>query len=210
MTSRLPRRLGVLVAVLLIAAAVIGGALLSRPSPAFSPAQGGDTEPPQIEITSPADHSVVTSATLTVSGTASDNVAVVEVDLSTDLETWTEASGTTTWTGNVTVVNGSNTVFARATDADDNHVTDSVIVVAHLPDGPPTRPTGFDFGFLGNPVTIAFLLTAIVVTIGTVAFVRRRRRRMGDGISAKEAGIPEEEIPEDWAQEERPGEPPVR
>lgn len=206
---------------LILVFAILGGAVLSCPiasfqtSPSFadSPSRGEsfsiesplprqpDSRPPEINITSPPDRSVVTTATLVVSGTASDNARVARVDLSTDATTWTLASGIASWSGTVALVNGTNTIFARATDAERNQAFDMIVVVARL-SGPAPEPTGFDFSVLMDPVLQAFVLVLIVVAAATVAFLRRRpppARRIG--------GLPPTAYRE--GPEEGPGRPPA-
>lgn len=185
------RRFLVALSVLASALVAIGGGAL--PS-AGTPVPLQDTEAPQIEITSPPDGSIVTSATLPVSGTASDNVAVQRVDVSTDGQAWVTALGTTEWSSSVTLLNGSNTVFARATDSEGHQATDFITVFARFPDGP--VPRGLDLGLLANPFVIAALVTAIVVTVGTAVYLRNRRRRLGNGIATEHTGIQDEETEE--------------
>ncbi len=58
------------------------------------------------------------TAALTLAGTATDagsGVALVEYSL--DNSNWNALSGTTSWTGSIPVVNGTNTLYVRATDA---------------------------------------------------------------------------------------------
>src|SRR2546426_1854103 len=54
---------------------------------------------PQVTILSPSNGAIVGSEDLIVVGTASDNVAIVE--LSTDNATWTPTTGTTSWSGTI-------------------------------------------------------------------------------------------------------------
>ena len=68
-----------------------------------------DTTPPVITIGSPANNATV-SGTMTVTGTASDNVAVASVTVSIDGGTLITASGTTSWTfstNSVALANGT-------------------------------------------------------------------------------------------------------
>ena len=87
-----------------------------------------DTVSPTISITSPADGSALPSTSVTVSGTASDDVAVAKVELSTDGTTWILAAGTAPWSGTLTLAEGPNTIFARATDTSGNTATVSIAV----------------------------------------------------------------------------------
>ena len=131
-----------------------------------------DSTLPTIAIGSPADNSVLTSATVTVTGVASDNVAVEKVELSTDGTTWTLASGTTSWSGSVTLRSGANTIRARATDTSGNQYTVQVTVTVQT-----AKP---------GPVTLDLMLLAgivgaISIAISYVAFrvvikVRREKK----------------------------------
>ncbi len=87
-----------------------------------------DTTKPTITITSPANGEILNSTSVTVTGTASDDVAVAKVELSTDGTTWVLATGTTSWSGTVTLAEGANTIFARATDSSGNMATVSIAV----------------------------------------------------------------------------------
>ncbi|HUJ11340.1 MAG TPA: TIM-barrel domain-containing protein [Verrucomicrobiae bacterium] len=78
--------------------------------------------PPTITLDTPADGSTVTGI-VSVSGTASDNVAVAKVEVSVDGGAWSLASGTTNWTFALDtqgLLNGRHTIAARATDGSSN------------------------------------------------------------------------------------------
>jgi hypothetical protein len=84
---------------------------------------GTDTVPPKVTITSPTAGKQVSSSLLTVSGTASDNVAVAGVYYRLNGETWTAATtgnGWANWTAQVTLLPGANTVEAYAVDTSGN------------------------------------------------------------------------------------------
>ncbi len=92
------------------------------PTPTPTPAPGGtDTTAPNLTITSPGGSTASTSlATLTFSGTASDNVGVVKVTWSTNTGSSGTASGTTAWSAAIPLLVGSNQVTIRAYDAAGN------------------------------------------------------------------------------------------
>jgi Domain of unknown function (DUF4082)/Bacterial Ig-like domain/Bacterial Ig domain len=101
-----------------------------------------DTTQPSVTITAPTSNTTlaVTASTMTLGGTASDNIGVTQV-------TWTNnrggsgtATGTTSWTtGNVTLLSGSNTLTVTARDAAGNTRTDVLTVTYTPPDTtPPT------------------------------------------------------------------------
>nr|NIS83580.1 hypothetical protein [Anaerolineales bacterium] len=102
----------------------------------YDPADG---EAPSVTITSPTSASTYTTAvgSITLSGTASDNVGVVEV-------TWADGaggsgvcSGTDSWsTGSISLVSGTTAITVTARDAAGNTATDT-ITVTYTPEPPP-------------------------------------------------------------------------
>src|SRR5262249_49510121 len=81
------------------------------------------------------------SGTLTVSGTASDNVAVSSVQVSVDGGSFSNATGTTSWTfslNTASLSNATHSLVAKATDSSGNTATTtaSSITVSNL--GGPT------------------------------------------------------------------------
>ncbi len=95
-----------------------------------------DTTDPTITISSPSDGATMTSASVTVTGTAADNVAVDKVEVSADGTNWVLATGSTSWSGTVTLAEGPNTIFARARDTSGNTATVSIAVTVDT-----VRPT---------------------------------------------------------------------
>ncbi|HYM40685.1 MAG TPA: kelch repeat-containing protein [Thermoplasmata archaeon] len=137
-----------------------------------TPTAPADTTPPSITITSLVNNSLLTSTAVTVTGTASDDVAVQKVELSTDGTHWTRASGTTSWSGSVALTAGPNTIYARATDTSGNPATMQITVTVQL-QGP---------AVLGpqSPLTEGLIALTIVVAVaaaGAVVLLARRRRR---------------------------------
>jgi hypothetical protein len=101
-----------------------------QPTPPVTPSGGGDTTPPSLAILSPSLTIVSTSAaSLTVSGTASDNVGVTSVQWSTSTGSSGTASGTTSWSAPVPLLVGTNVVTIRAYDAAGNSGWRAVTVV---------------------------------------------------------------------------------
>jgi hypothetical protein len=106
-----------------------------------------DTVAPVVSISAPGAGSSV-AGTLAVSGTASDNVSVVKVEVRVDSGSWVVASGTATWSwswATTTVANGTHTLAARATDGAGNvSTTTRTLTVSN--EGPPptvwTSPEG--------------------------------------------------------------------
>lgn len=89
-----------------------------------------DTSPPKVAISAPAVGATV-SGSVTVSGTAADNVALAEVELSVDGGAYQLASGTGSWSfglSTTALANSSHTLTARATDTSGNAQTASVTI----------------------------------------------------------------------------------
>jgi pimeloyl-ACP methyl ester carboxylesterase len=118
-----------------------------------------DTTPPSININSPTSSSSYTTTgnTLTLRGTATDNVGVTQVTWSNSRGGSGTASGTTNWTANVTgLQSGTNILTVRARDAAGNSQTATLTVTFNPPStcgggtsenyrvngGPPLHPNG--------------------------------------------------------------------
>jgi len=126
-----------------------------------------DTSPPTLAITFPQNGTALSSATITVTGTASDNVAVQTVEVSADGTNWTAASGTAAWSASVTLHAGTNVIYARATDASGNRATVLITVtVAGAGSGP-------------DPVILAIILAEIGAVGVVLALIVWRRRSAG-------------------------------
>jgi len=81
-----------------------------------------DLTPPTVLINTPINGATLVG-TISISGTASDNVAVANVQFSIDGGTWITASGTTSWSFSLNtqnMLNGLHTIYARATDTSGN------------------------------------------------------------------------------------------
>src|SRR3989454_145571 len=130
-----------------------------------APSAAADSPSPTIAITSPVANSVLTSTSVTVTGTAADDVAVEKVELSTDGTTWTRATGTTSWSGTVILQAGSNVIYARATDTSRNQQTSQVSVTAQVArPGPATLDLMLLAG-IGGAIAIAISYTAFRVVV---------------------------------------------
>lgn len=93
-------------------------------------ASGSDLTPPTLTILSPGSSIFSTSsASITVSGTASDNVAVASVQWATSTGSSGTAAGTISWSAVVPLLVGSNTVTVRAFDSAGNSAWRAVTVV---------------------------------------------------------------------------------
>jgi hypothetical protein len=89
-----------------------------------------DTVPPTMTIISPGSSMVSTnSASISISGTAADNVGVASVGWTTSTGGSGAAAGTTSWSALVPLLVGNNTITVRAYDAAGNSSWRAVTVV---------------------------------------------------------------------------------
>ena len=102
------------------------------PSPTPGAGSGSDTTPPTLTILSP--EGTIASAysnSIVVSGTASDNVGVTDVEWSNSTGGSGKAAGTTTWSATVPLLVGDNVITLKAYDAAGNSAWRAVTVVRH-------------------------------------------------------------------------------
>jgi len=149
------------------------------PEVTATPAASPDTTLPTIAITSPTTGATLTSTTVTVRGTASDNVAIEKVEVSLDGTTWVLATGTTSWSASLTLREGANTITARATDTSGNMATASVVVTVDLAPPAPKGAPLLVLGLVGAAVAIAALVPAV--------YLLRRRKRGRAGPPAEQS-----------------------
>jgi hypothetical protein len=94
-----------------------------------------DTTQPSVTITSPTSNPTRSQigSTITLGGSASDNVAVTQVSWTNNRGGSGNASGTTSWsTGTITLQTGSNILTVTARDAAGNTRTDTLTVTRIL------------------------------------------------------------------------------
>jgi N-acetylneuraminic acid mutarotase/fibronectin type 3 domain-containing protein len=131
--------------------------VMARPQPPL------DTIDPTVRITSPVPGAVLDALAVTVTGTATDERGVVRVDLSLDGTNWSPATGTTSWSGTLTLVEGSNSIHARAEDAAGNVESTTITVVVQLP-GPGLEATMWALApFIAPPIAIVALLAGFLI-----------------------------------------------
>ena len=136
-----------------------------------------DTTPPMVTISSPLNNSELTTADVLVTGTAFDNVALQNVELSTTGSTWTPATGTASWSGTLTLVNGTYTIHARATDTAGNTRSTEVNVTVNITSaGPSPNQNPTLAGLLSNPLLLGILIAAAIAAVGAVVVLRKRSR----------------------------------
>ena len=100
-----------------------------------------DVTPPTVTITSPAEGSVLSYRSVNVSGTARDNKGVARVDVSLDNITWYPGTLTDRWTSALVLVEGRNTIYARAIDISGNIGLASIGITVVIPDTTPPALT---------------------------------------------------------------------
>ena len=93
------------------------------------------TTPPAVSITSPTSNATYTSTTtpLTIAGTASDNTGVSTVTWSSSTGDSGTCTGTTSWTADIRLIEGMNTITVTAEDAAGNAGVDTLAVTGTLP-----------------------------------------------------------------------------
>jgi hypothetical protein len=105
----------------------------TNPPPAPPPPPPtGDTVPPTVSVSAPANNATVSGSSVTVSANASDNVGVVGVQFKLDGNNLgaedTSSPYSITW-NSTTVTNGTHTLTATARDANSNTTTATNITV---------------------------------------------------------------------------------
>lgn len=102
-----------------------------------------DVAPPILAIASPKDGQRITGLKFTVNGTAKDDEAVAKVELSLDGIIWNQVDtkdGWAHWSINVTLLEGTNTIYVRAFDTSGNKAVALVTVTAVKPFVDTERP----------------------------------------------------------------------
>jgi len=110
------------------------------PPPPPPPPPPADTTPPSVAVLGPAPGATL-GGTVTVTGSASDNSALAEVELKVDSGAYQLAQGTSAWTfalATTAYADGAHTLTARATDEAGNATTSSISVNVSNAAPPPT------------------------------------------------------------------------
>lgn len=140
----------------------------------------GDTTPPALSITSPAHNSVVTGASLSVSGTASDsgrgNSGISSVSVNGINASGGTASGANpaSWNTSLTLSPGANTITVVAKDGLNNPTTNSITVTYNPPETQGPALT------IISPVNNATVTSANLAVNGTAT----DSGRGGNGVSS--------------------------
>jgi fibronectin type 3 domain-containing protein len=137
-------------------------------------AGGPDSTSPTVAITSPPPDETLTAGSVSVYGTATDDTAVLRVEVSSDGTTWSPALGTAAWSARLNLPEGRRTIHARGIDSAGNTASAAVNVTVKPGSGPGT--TGVISGDNGA-MTIALAVGSFVVSAGVAWFILDRRRR---------------------------------
>jgi Bacterial Ig-like domain/Bacterial Ig domain len=126
-----------------------GNTLATDATWSFATATAADTTPPTVTLTAPANGASVSGTTVTLSATASDNVAVDHVDFlvnGTVVNTDTSTPYNYVWDSTGTP-NGSATITARAVDTSTNQASDPhSVTIANGGGGGPVFSDDFESG----------------------------------------------------------------
>jgi hypothetical protein len=128
-----------------------------------------DSIPPTVTITTPTTQSAfaTASSSLTIGGTASDNVGVTQVTWVNDRGGSGTASGTSSWSvGGIVLQTGTNVITVRARDAAGNQGTDILTVTYSFTSEDPIAPT---ISIAGPTASSSYSTTTSVVTLGGTA-----------------------------------------
>jgi hypothetical protein len=101
-------------------------------SPVHVRVLASDTTSPTVTITSPSSNAKFTNAIVTMRGTASDNVEVARVEYQVGDGMIQVASGTTNWVAQLELTAGTNTVWARSVDFQNNASTPATLKLIYL------------------------------------------------------------------------------
>ncbi|WP_156179606.1 Ig-like domain-containing protein [Bradyrhizobium sp. LTSPM299] len=149
-------------------------AQFSTPLPGYAPGQiifiggGGspttpatipDTTPPSVSLTVPSANSTVGGSSVTLTATASDNVAVANVQFKVDSSNIgsaiTSSPYTASW-NSTGVVDGSHTLYAVAKDSSGNYATSSIAVTVR---NSAPAISAVSFGFPGLTIATTTWIT---------------------------------------------------
>ena len=139
-----------------------------------------DTTKPTITITSPTTNTTTSTSanTITLGGTATDNVGVTQVTWSSSIGVSGTATGTTTWSATaIPLINGSQVLTVTARDAAGNTNTDTLTVSSSTAVDT-TNPT---VTITGPTSAASITVTANTVTLSGTAADNRAIKRVAWG-----------------------------
>lgn len=132
-----------------------------------------DTTPPAVSITTPAAGATV-SGSVSVSGSASDNVSVAKVEVQVDGGALQLAMGTSNWTVSIATAsyaNGSHTIAAKATDTSGNVSTASLTVTVNN-SSPDTTPPSVSISAPASGATVSGMFSVAGSAADNVSVAR--------------------------------------
>ena len=137
-----------------------------------------DTTPPTLAITAPKAGGKFTNSVIEVTGTASDNVGVTNVEVQINGGGWVPASGTTNWAAALPMNTGNNTVEAVALDAAGNvSKTNTVSFLGHAP----AQQFWAPFSLSNSVITLtSFTTPQMYLSCGSNTFSFADTNRNGD------------------------------
>ncbi|MFQ5919540.1 MAG: kelch repeat-containing protein [Thermoplasmata archaeon] len=135
-----------------------------------------DDIPPAVTIASPTAGATVASASISVAGPGTDHDAEDAVEIGLDGANWVPATRSgSSWSGTLTLEEGTNTIHARAIDPSGNDASTSVCCITYSPT-PDGDGNGDGNGTGLDPVVIAAIIGGVVVAAVAVAIFLFRRR----------------------------------
>ena len=137
-----------------------------------NPAAGADATDPEIAIASPSAGDVLRSKDARIVGVAFDNIAVAKVEVSKDGTTWVLATGTGAWSAGLTLAEGENTIYARATDEAGNEASVSITVTVDTS----APAAGVSEASPVLPIVLAAIVAAVISALISMMVVRRKPR----------------------------------
>jgi hypothetical protein len=156
---------------------------VSNPSSPASLSVVLDTTAPSVVIGSPTNGQTTITASISVSGTASDNLAIAQVSARLNGGSWQSATGTTSWSISLTLASASNTIEARATDTAGNPSAIASVNVS-LVTGPGAPSVAIASPSPGYTATAGAILVS-----GTASSADRVEARAGSGSWQAAAGV---------------------
>jgi outer membrane protein assembly factor BamB len=130
------------------------------------PAEFTDDQPPWIQILEPLDGAVYHLDRVVVSGQAQDDRGVARVELSRDGRGWSGAGGNSSWSGELALSPGQNTIYARAADRQNNTATVHITVRYD--------PPGSGVAAINFTLVTAMLVVAMALAYGLAALRKLR------------------------------------
>ena len=181
----------------LVAAGAVGTPVADQPGQnagAVFVNQSGISEPPSLQITSPANGAATHSSTISVTGTASDSLGLSSVTVDGSAVTVTAGAFSTS----VSLTPGSNTITAVATGADNETTTKQVTVTDT--GGPAPMLSGLSltnprFRVSGSPTPIVARAavpfgTAFHLRLSAASHADDQDRALGTGSARWQACVP--------------------